>query len=67
MTHLAKLNFPSFTPNEENYLIWALDAKLYLQVHNLVKKIEELSLEISTGHHDAQGLVIMCHHLNATL
>jgi hypothetical protein len=46
MTNLEKLSFSPLTPDGENYLIWALDVKLHLHARNLVKKIEEPSLEI---------------------
>jgi hypothetical protein len=62
MTHLEKLSFSLLTPDGENYLIWALDVKLHLQACNLVKKIEEPSLEIPTEPFDAQALVFMRQH-----
>jgi hypothetical protein len=67
MTNLEKLSFSPLTPNGENYLIWALDVKLHLQARNLVKKIEEPSLEILPNPFDAQALVFMRHHLDPTL
>ena len=67
MTNLEKLSFSPLTSNGENYLIWALDVKLHLQARNLVKKIEEPSLEIPTDPFDAQTLVFMRHHLDPTL
>ena len=67
MTHLEKLSFSPLAPNGDNYLIWALRAKSHLQARNLVKKIEEPSLEIHMDHHDAQALVFIQHHLDPTL
>ena len=67
MTNLEQLSFFPLMFDEENYLIGALDVKLHLQARNLVKKIEEPSLEIPTNSSDAQALVFMRHHLDPTL
>ena len=50
--HLEKLSFSPLVLGGENHLIWALDTKLYLHARNLVKKIEEPSLEMFTNHRD---------------
>ena len=67
MTNLEQLSFFPLMFDEENYLIGALDVKLHLQARNLVKKVEEPSLEIPTNSSDAQALVFMRHHLDPTL
>ena len=67
MTNLEQLSFFPLMFDEENHLIGALDVKLHLQARNLVKKVEEPSLEIPTNSSDAQALVFMRHHLDPTL
>ena len=65
--HLKEFIFSPLTLDGENYYIWTLDVKLHVQAHNLMKKINELSLEIPTDLYAAHALVFMRHHLDPTL